>query len=131
MSEITNDYILDSVKLALGGNLVSYSNDAFDQQLLLHINSVFTILNQLGVGPKELFAASKTSTWDEFLTGDSADLSLVKSYVYLRVRLLFDPPSSGFVMDSIKEQIKEFEYRLNIFVDPGSNTTNEQELQNG
>lgn len=120
MSEIINDYILDSVKLALGGNLVSSSSDAFDQQLLMHINSTFTILNQFGVGPKEPFVANKTSRWDEFLVEDSANLRLVQSYVFLRVRLMYDPPSSSFVMDSIKEQIKEFEWRLNIFVDPGS-----------
>ena len=119
MNEDTNT-ILGTVKLALGGSLVSADNTAFDEQLLLHINSAFTILNQLGVGPSELFIADKDSTWDEFLVGDSANLRLVQSYVYLRVRLVFDPPSSSFVMDSIKEQIKEFEWRLNVHVDPAS-----------
>ena len=121
MNEVESvDKILDSVKLALGGNLVSFCDDAFNEQLLLHINSTFTILNQLGVGPSELFIADKDSTWDEFLVGDSADLRLVKSYVYLRVRLLFDPPSNSFVTNAIQDQIKEFEWRLNVFVDPPS-----------
>lgn len=98
--------------------MVSSSASAFDKTLLMHINSVFTILNQFGVGPKELFVADMQSEWDEFLVDSSTDLNLVKTYVYMRVRLMFDPPSSGFVTDSIKEQIKEYEWRLNIFVDP-------------
>lgn len=113
-----NENILNSVKLALGGGLVSYSDDAFDNQLLLHINSTFLVLNQLGVGPSNLFMADATTSWSDFLVGASTDLNLVKSYMYLRVRLLFDPPSSSFVLDSMKEQIKEFEFRLNVHVDP-------------
>lgn len=115
-----NETILNTVKLAMGGGLVSYSDNAFDNQILLHINSTFVILNQLGVGPSKIFTADKNSTWDEFLVGDSTDLNLVKSYMYLRVRLLFDPPTSNsFVLQSINDQIKEYEWRLNVFVDPG------------
>lgn len=116
---LENETILNTVKLALGGGLVSYSDTAFDNQLLLHINSVFVILNQLGVGPSKIFVADKDSIWDEFLVGDSIDLNLVKSYLYLRVRLLFDPPtSSSYVLQSINDQIKEYEFRLNVFADP-------------
>lgn len=110
--------ILQSVKSVLGGGLVSYADGAFDFQLMLHINSVFVILNQLGVGPSSIFVADQNSTWNDFLVDSSVDLNLVKSYMYLRVRLLFDPPSSSFVLDAIKEQIKEFEWRLNVQVDP-------------
>lgn len=113
-----SEKILDTVKSSLGGNLVSSDDEAFDSQLLLHINSVFVVLNQLGVGPSKIFIADRDSEWDDFLVGDSTDLNLVKSYMYLRVRQLFDPPSSSFVLDAIKEQIKEFEWRLNIQVDP-------------
>lgn len=113
-----DDNILQSVKSVLGGGLVSYADDAFDFQLIMHINSVFVILNQLGVGPSSIFVADQNSTWNDFLVGSSVDLNLVKSYMYLRVRLLFDPPSSSFVLDAIKEQIKEFEWRLNVQVDP-------------
>lgn len=119
-----DEKILDSVKLILGGNLVSYNDDAFNQQILLHINSVFTILNQLGVGPRELFVANKDSTWDQFLVGDSTSLNLVKSYMYLKVRLLFDPPSSSFITEAIKDQIKEYEWRLNIQVETEGDNQN-------
>lgn len=119
MNEDLNN-ILKSVKLALGGSLVSYSDDAFDSSLLMHINSVFVILNQLGVGPREIFVADENSEWDEFLVENSAKLRIVQSYMYLRIRLIFDPPSSSFVLDAIKEQIKEYEFRMNVHVDPGS-----------
>lgn len=114
--------ILKSVKLALGGSLVSYSDNAFDSNLLMHINSVFVILNQLGVGPKEIFEADENSEWDEFLVENSSKLRMVQSYMYLRIRLIFDPPSSSFVLDAIKEQIKEYEFRMNVNVDPGPET---------
>lgn len=111
----TPDVILESVKLMLG---IQNEYTPFDQQILLHINSVFTILNQLGVGPKVPFVADSTSLWSDFLQGDSIDLDLVKSYMYLRVRMLFDPPTSSFTLDAMKEQSKEFEWRLNVYVDP-------------
>lgn len=124
--DMENETILNTVKLALGGGLVSYSDTAFDEQILLHINSTFTILNQLGVGPKELFIADRDSTWDNFLVDNSINLNLVKSYLYLRVRLLFDPPTSNsFVLEAIKEQIKEYEWRLNVYVDHGEDDQNE------
>ena len=121
MNEELNN-ILKSVKLALGGSLVSYSDNAFDSSLLMHINSVFVILNQLGIGPREIFVADENSEWDEFLVENSAKLRIVQSYMYLRIRLIFDPPSSSFVLDAIKEQIKEYEFRMNVHVDPGSET---------
>lgn len=121
MNEDLNN-ILKSVKLALGGSLVSYSDNAFDSNLLMHINSVFVILNQLGVGPKEIFEADENSEWDEFLVENSSKLRMVQSYMYLRIRLIFDPPSSSFVLDAIKEQIKEYEFRMNVNVDPGPET---------
>lgn len=124
--DMENETILNTVKLALGGGLVSYSDTAFDEQILLHINSTFTILNQLGVGPKDLFIADRDSTWDNFLVDNSINLNLVKSYLYLRVRLLFDPPTSNsFVLEAIKEQIKEYEWRLNVYVDHGEEDQNE------
>jgi len=111
------DKILESVKLLLG---IQNEYTAFDQQILMHINSIFVVLNQLGVGPKNIFVASAESTWDSFLTDISLDLELVKSYVYLKVRLLFDPPTSSFAIDAIEKQIQEYEWRLNVFVDPHS-----------
>lgn len=107
--------ILESVKLMLG---IQNDYTAFDQQILLHTNSVFVILNQLGVGPSNIFTADSSNVWSDFLVNDSTDLNLVKSYVYLKVRLLFDPPTSSFAIEAMNKQAQEYEWRLNAFVDP-------------
>jgi hypothetical protein len=103
------DSILTSTKAALG---VPESHEAFDTELILHINSVLSRLNALGLGPTQGFRITdKTSTWEEFL-GSEYRLDDAKSYMYLRVKLLFDPPDIGFVITAIKEQIQEEEWRL-------------------
>ena len=82
----------------------------------MHINSVFMVLNQLGVGPDEGFTISDDSaTWSDFL-GEDKSLEGVKTYVYMKVRMIFDPPTSSSVMDSMKRSIDELEWRLNIAV---------------
>ena len=104
------DSILTSIKLLLG---ITEDYEAFDQQLIMHINSVFMVLTQLGVGPTEGFMIeNKNDTWDDFISDDS-NLQTVKSYMYLKVKMLFDPPSSSTVMDSTNRMINEFEWRLN------------------
>lgn len=104
------DSILTSIKLLLG---ITEDYEAFDQQLIMHINSVFMILTQLGVGPIAGFMIEdKNDTWDDFIDDDS-NLQTVKSYIYLKVKMLFDPPSSSVVMDSTNRMINEFEWRLN------------------
>lgn len=109
-----DDSILDSIKKILG---MPPAYDAFDTDLVIHINSVFGILAQLGVGPEGGFSISDNTTlWKAYL-GDSKDLEMVKSYIALKVRLVFDPPTTGAVMDAMKEQIREYEWRLNIQVD--------------
>lgn len=109
-----DDSILDSIKKILG---MPPEYDAFDTDLVIHINSVFGILAQLGVGPEGGFSISdSTTSWKSYL-GDSKDLEMVKSYIALKVRLVFDPPTVGSVMDAMKEQIREFEWRLNVQVD--------------
>ena len=98
--------------------------EAFDPDIIMHINSVFTILTQLGVGPEDGFSISdKTATWSDYL-GDSYKLELVKSYIYLKVRLMFDPPSATALIDSMNRMINEYEWRLNAEVDPGKPQTN-------
>ena len=88
--------------------------DCFDTDIILHINSVFMILTQMGVGPSEGFTISdKTTTWYEFLQ-DTKKLESVRSYVYLKVKLLFDPPLSSAVMDATNRLISELEWRLNV-----------------
>jgi hypothetical protein len=111
------DSILDSIKKPLG---LPLDDDAFDTDVIMHINSIFFNLNQLGVGPTDCFSIQdKTSLWSDFL-GDAKNLEAVKTYIYLKVRLLFDPPTSSFVVDSITKQITEYEWRLNVQVEKAS-----------
>ena len=109
------DSILTSIKKLLG---IDESYTQFDTDLIMHINSVFMILFQLGIGPSTPFLIQdKYSTWDEFIEeGDSQyeKMELVKSYMYLKVKLLFDPPISSAVMESTNRMISEFEWRLNV-----------------
>lgn len=107
------DSILTSIKKLLG---ITEEYEHFDPDIIVHINSAFMILNQLGVGPEEGFSIKdKSSTWDEFLSG--SNLEAVKTYVYLKVKLMFDPPLSSTVIEAIKSQISELEWRLNVSTD--------------
>lgn len=108
-----NDSILNSVKLQLG-ILPEYT--VFDQQLILAINTAFSILHQLGVGPKDGYAIEDESNrWDEVVTKQS--LNMIKSYVFLKVKLLFDPPATSFVLDAYNKQLAEMEWRINSEVE--------------
>lgn len=113
--------ILLSIKKLLG---IIDAYTQFDPDLIIYINSAFSILRQLGVGPKEgFFIEDSTATWNDFIQGDPARLRLVKAYVYMKVRLMFDPPTqSSALLDSMKRQVDEFEWRLNVEVDPGEET---------
>ena len=107
--------ILDSIKKLLG---IPYEATEFDTDILIHINSVFSILTQLGVGPSSGFSIEDSSTeWSDFI-GDDARLSDVKSFVYLKTRLLFDPPASSAAMDAMNRMVNELEWRINVSVDP-------------
>ena len=112
---ISMENILNSIKAALG---ITEDYTHFDQQILMHINSVFMILNQLGVGPVKGFVADQDSEWSSFFKDRDLQQELVKSYMYLKVRLLFDPPTNSFVVDSMQRQVNEYEWRLNVLVDP-------------
>jgi hypothetical protein len=104
------DSILTSIKKMLG---IEETVTQFDTDIIININSVFMILTQLGVGPEEGFIITDDSAdWEDFL-GDVVTQEAVKTYIYLKVRLIFDPPSSGFVLDSTERLLKEFEWRLN------------------
>jgi len=104
--------ILTSIKKLLG---IEEDYEHFDADIIMHINSVLTILHQLGVGTKEDFAITdKTSTWNDFLEGNLGNLNAVKTYTYLKVRLLFDPPTASSVTDSLNRLANELEWRLNV-----------------
>lgn len=106
-----SESILDSVKKALG---IAPEYDAFDSDLILHTNSIFAVLNQIGVGPEDGFMIEDNkATWVDFI-GPYKHLNHVKTYVYIRVRLLFDPPQSSHAATSLKEQADELEWRMNV-----------------
>lgn len=105
------DSILTSIKKLL--NIAEDCTD-FDTDVIMHINSVFSVLNQLGVGPSEGFSIEDdTTTWDDYIS-DDPNLNMVKTYIYQKVRLVFDPPSNSTVLASTERTIQELESRLNI-----------------
>lgn len=105
------DSILTSIKKQLG---IVEEYEHFDSDIILNINTAFMHLNQLGVGPEDGFIISdKSATWSEYLNG-RRDLEGVKSFVYLKTRLAFDPPQMGYLVDAITKQISELEWRLNV-----------------
>lgn len=109
-----DESILTSIKKLLG---ITEDYEHFDSDIIIHINSVLMILNQLGVGPAEGFTISdKTTTWSELIS-DNKKLEAVKSYVYMKVKLLFDPSLSSTVMESMNRMISELEWRLNAAVE--------------
>ena len=106
--------ILTSIKKMLG---VAEDYTEFDEDITTHINSVFLNLTQLGVGPEEGFMIEDdTAVWEDFID-DSIQLQAVKTYMYLKVKLLFDPPLSSSVTESFTRMIAELEWRLNVAVD--------------
>lgn len=110
-SNFNTDSILLSIKKLLG--LVE-DDQAFDADIIIHINSVFMILQQLGIGPVDGFKIeSQEETWDQFIQDDKL-LEDVKTYIYLKVRLIFDPPLNSSILQSIERTISELEFRLNI-----------------
>lgn len=107
--------ILTSIKKLLGP---SEDDISFDEDILIGINSAFMVLNQLGVGPPDGFSITdKSSTWTDYLV-ENKKIESVKTYVYLKTRLVFDPPTVSSVLDSITRTIAELEWRLQVAVDP-------------
>ena len=108
------DSILTSIKKLLG---IAEEYTQFDEDIIMHINTVFLNLTQLGVGPEEGFAIENdAASWEDFIN-DNIQLQAVKTYVYLKVKLLFDPPLSSSVIESMSRMIAELEWRLNVAVD--------------
>lgn len=105
------DSILTSIKKLLG---IAEEDDTFDTDIIIHINSVIMILRQMGIGPLEGFEVHDASqNWTEYLGEDGmAQFSSVKSYIFLKVRQLFDPATNGAVTESTNKLISELEYRL-------------------
>lgn len=111
MENIDMDNILQSIKKMLGP---SGSYEYFDADLQIHINTVLFRLTQMGVGPSKGFSITDgTETWDDFIS-DIEKIEAVKTYVYLKVKLIFDPPQSSIVKAAIDETINELEFCLNV-----------------
>lgn len=111
--------ILVSIKKLLG---IDSEYTHFDTDIIMHINSVLSVLTQLGVGPSEGFVIEDSNAlWTDFLSS-ARDIEMVKAYIYLKVRLLFDPPTSSAAMESAKQLISELEWRINVAVDSGQVT---------
>jgi len=113
LSNTNTDSVLNTVKKMLG---IPIEYDAFDTDIIIHINSVLSILTQMGVLPTndnktvtEIFDGS--TKWSEII-GDDNTINGIRTYVYLKVRLLFDPPTNSALLESFNRQINEFEYRL-------------------
>lgn len=103
--------ILNSIKKILG---LAPDYTVFDVDIILHINSVLTTLTQLGIGPGEGFMIEDDSvTWEQFIA-DDLELNSVKTYVFLRVKMLFDPPQTSYLISAANDQIRELEWRLNV-----------------
>ena len=104
------DSILNSIKKLL---MLDENDTSFDVDIIIHINSVLSILNQLGVGPENGFSIiDSKATWKDLL-GDYPNLDTVRSFVYLKVKLLFDPPTNSAVIESINRAAGELEWRIN------------------
>ena len=102
--------ILNSIKKLLG---IESTEKHFDDDIIMHINSIFSVLTQLGVGPeKGFYIEDDFTTWSDFIS-DELKLQMVKTYMHLRVKLLFDPPLSSAVITAMNETINELEWRLN------------------
>lgn len=108
---MNDDSILISIKKMLG---LEANYSPFDQDIIILINSAFMTLNQLGVGPKDGFSINSVSEqWSDFVT-NKVMMNSVQEYVYMKVKMVFDPPSNSYVMDAMKDRCKEYETRLNI-----------------
>lgn len=110
--------ILNTVKKLLG---ISEDNVAFDTDIIVLINSAFATCHQLGVGPSEVFSIEdESASWDDFKC-DKVTASLIKHYIYMKVRITFDPPSGNSILEALKELIKEYEWRMYTNSDSLSN----------
>ena len=111
--------ILNSIKKLLNRD---ETDTDFDTDIIIHINSTLAVLNQLGVGPTEAFAITgSTETWDTFL-GEGNAYNFIESYIYMKVKLIFDPPSNTAIIKAYQDSINEFEYRATILEKDGGSS---------
>lgn len=117
------DSILISVKKMLG---IDEGCDHFDADIIMHINSVLAILNQLGVGPPTgFFIMDSGQKWSDFIP-DQTNIEFIKTYVFMKVKLIFDPPQMSALIDAMNKTISELEWRITVAVDPVKSTEGEE-----
>lgn len=117
--------ILSSIKKLLG---ITEEQTDFDADIIMHINTVFTILNELGIGPDEGFVIEDGSeTWDQYIE-DKRKFDKIKTYMYLKVRLYFDPPQNASLKEAMEKQAAELEWRLNTSAENQEGSENEVDL---
>ena len=110
-----NESILTSIKKLLG---ITEEYTDFDTDIIIFINSVFPVLQQLGVGPEEGFKIEGSSTtWKDYLGEDETKIAFVKTYIYLKVKMVFDPPLSNSIIESYNRTLNELEWRITVKVD--------------
>lgn len=110
-----DESILNSIKLALG---ITTDYNAFDSQLILYINTALAVLVQTGVGTEGFTISGASSKWSDFLGEKMSALEYSKTYVIMRVRMMFDPPQSSGALEAMKEMIREYEWRGYVECDP-------------
>jgi len=119
-----NESILDTIKKLLGA---APAYTPFDEDILVHINTYLRSLNQLGVGSNSFTVSSDVETWSDFLGEDTALFAQVKSYLYGKVKLVFDPPTSSIVLQALKEATDENEWRIIEYADQKRREAGEDE----
>lgn len=108
--------ILNNVKKMCN---VAESDTSFDTDLILYTNAQLSVLPQLGVGDTAFRISGESEEWSDFLTEGSDETELIKTYIGVSVRLVFDPPASGSVKEALQNYKNELEWRINVAVDPG------------
>lgn len=110
-----SDNILKSIKTDLGiGNC-----DSFDEEITMHINTSIFTLYQIGANPVRLSIEGEDDTWLDIFKDDLDILEMIKQYIFLNVKMIFDPPSSSFVLESMSKNLAEIEWRINLEVEDG------------
>lgn len=116
--------ILNDIKKMLG--IIDPEYTVFDADIMVSINAAIGILNQLGIGVEGFFLTDSTQIWSDLLGESRLGFQLVKQYVYLKTKLVFDPPTSGFVLDSQQQLINELVYRLNVVYETKDKETEDE-----
>lgn len=113
-----NESILVSVRQAIG---LGEEHTFFDPTLIMHINSTFDVLHQLGAGPLAGYSIEgDQETWNDYFENEPKNvIQFIKSYMYVAVKLLFDPPQNSFLVKQLEDQKKEYEWRINVAAESG------------